>query len=50
MTHVTLPSGLDVAAVAAGGLEDAPAVGSRAYLYWDPAQASVVGGASHVRG
>ena len=50
MTHVTLPSGLDVAAVAAGGIEDAPAVGSRAYLYWDPAQASVVGGASHVRG
>lgn len=50
VTHVTLPSGLDVAATSSGRMEEAPAVGSRAYLYWDAAQASVVGGASHGRG
>lgn len=50
VTHVTLPSGLDVAATGSGRMEEAPAVGSRAYLYWDAAQASVVGGASHGRG
>ena len=49
VTHVTLPSGLDVAATGTGRMDEAPATGSRAYLYWDAEQASVVGGASHAR-
>ena len=45
ITRIRLPSGEEWTASGHGRADEAPAVGSTVYLWWDPAQAAVVGGA-----
>ena len=47
LTYVTLANGTEAVATSEGRLSDALRPGSTAYLYWNPAQAAVIGGASH---
>lgn len=47
LTYVTLKNGTEAVATSEGRLSDALKPGSTAYLYWNPAQAAVIGGTSH---
>ena len=47
LTYAVLPDGEEAVATSEGRLSDALTPGSTAYLYWNPAQAAVIGGASH---
>ena len=47
LTYVTLKNGAEAVATSEGRLSDALKPGSTAYLYWNPAQAAVIGGTSH---
>ena len=47
LTYVTLADGEEAVATSEGRLSDALKPGSAAYLYWNPAQAAVIGGTSH---
>ena len=47
LTYVTLKNGTEAVATREGRLSDALKPGSTAYLYWNPAQAAVIGGTSH---
>ena len=47
LTYVTLKNGAEAVATSEGRLSDALRPGSTAYLYWNPAQAAVIGGTSH---
>ncbi|MCL2812380.1 MAG: ABC transporter ATP-binding protein [Clostridia bacterium] len=44
ITRIRLPSGEEWTAGGHGRADEAPAVGSTVHLWWDPAQAAVVGG------
>jgi ABC-type Fe3+/spermidine/putrescine transport system ATPase subunit len=45
ITRIRLPGGEEWTASGHGRADEAPAVGSTVHLWWDPAQAAVVGGA-----
>ncbi len=45
ITRIQLPDGQELTASGHGRADEAPAVGARVYLWWDPAQVAVVGGA-----
>ena len=47
LTYVTLADGTEVVASGTERMADAPAPGTTVYLHWNPAQAAVIGGASH---
>lgn len=47
LTYAILPDGEEAVATSEGRLSDALTPGSTAYLYWNPAQAAVIGGTSH---
>ena len=47
LTYAVLPDGEEAVATSEGRLSDALTPGSTAYLYWNPAQAAVIGGTSH---
>ena len=47
LTYAILPDGEEAVATSEGRLSDALKPGSAAYLYWNPAQAAVIGGTSH---
>ena len=47
LTYAILPVGEEAVATSEGRLSDALTPGSTAYLYWNPAQAAVIGGTSH---
>ena len=47
LTYAILPDGEEAIATSEGRLSDALTPGSTAYLYWNPAQAAVIGGTSH---
>lgn len=47
LTYVTLKNGTEAVATSEGRLSDALKPGSTAFLYWNPAQAAVIGGTSH---
>ena len=47
LTYVALADGTEVVASGTERMADAPAPGTTVYLHWNPAQAAVIGGASH---
>ena len=47
LTYVVLADGMEVVASGEERMADAPQPGTRVWLYWDAAQAAVIGGASH---
>ena len=47
LTYLTLADGSEAVATSEGRLADALEAGANAYLYWDPAQAAVIGGSSY---
>ncbi len=47
LTYVNLADGREVACEGVERLCDAPKPGDKVYLHWNPAQAAVIGGASH---
>ena len=47
LTYVTLRDGTEVVASGTERMADAPEPGTTVYLHWNPAQAAVIGGASH---
>ena len=47
LTYAILPDGEEAVATSEGRLSDALTPDSTAYLYWNPAQAAVIGGTSH---
>ena len=47
LTYATLKDGTEVVAEGAERMCDAPQAGETVYMHWNPAQASVIGGASH---
>ena len=47
LTYVTLRSGMEVVSEGSHRLSDAAQPGETVYLHWNPAQAAVIGGASH---
>lgn len=47
LTYLTMADGSEAVATSDGKLADALKPGSTAYLYWNPAQAAVIGGSSY---
>ena len=47
LTYVTTRGGVEAVAEGVERMCDAPAAGDTVYLHWNPAQAAVIGGASH---
>ena len=47
LTYLTMADGSEAVATSDGKLADALQPGSTAYLYWNPAQAAVIGGSSY---
>ena len=47
LTYVHLSDGTEAVATGEARMADAPQPGTRVYLHWNPAQAAVIGGASH---
>ena len=47
LTYVTLRDGTEVVAEGIERMSDAPNAGDTVYMHWNPAQAAVIGGASH---
>ena len=47
LTYLTMADGSEAVATSDGKLADALRPGSTAYLYWNPAQAAVIGGSSY---
>ena len=47
LTYAQMAGGIEAVATSDARMADAPAPGTRVYLHWNPAQAAVIGGASH---
>ena len=47
LTYAVLKDGTEVVAEGEERMSDAPQAGETVYMHWNPAQASVIGGASH---
>ena len=47
LTYAVMKDGTEVVCTGVERMADAPEAGSTVYLYWDPAQAAVIGGASY---
>ena len=47
LTYAQMAGGSEAVATSDARMADAPAPGTRVFLHWNPAQASVIGGASH---
>ena len=47
LTYVNLKDGTEVVAEGVERMCDAPQAGDTVYMHWNPAQAAVIGGASH---
>ena len=47
LTYAVLSDGTEVAAEGLERMSDAPEAGATVYMHWNPAQAAVIGGASH---
>ena len=45
--YVRLSDGSEAVATSEARMADAPQPGARVFLHWNPAQAAVIGGASH---
>ena len=47
LTYAVLADGTEVVAEGEERMSDAPQAGETVYMHWNPAQAAVIGGASH---